>query len=109
MTQTALAPLPSQDILFDALRRVMDPEIGMNIVDLGLIYLLEVDTENQKVTIEMTMTSPACPMSEMILDDVDVVLSEQLPESAAREVRLVWEPPWHPSMMCEEARKHFGW
>ena len=109
MTTTSSDHLPQQDVLLDALRRVMDPEIGMNIVDLGLIYLLDIDAENHKVTIEMTMTSPACPMSEMILDDVDVVLSEQLPESAAREVRLVWEPPWHPSMMCEEARKHFGW
>lgn len=109
MTQTTSLPLPQHDDLLDALRRVMDPEIGMNIVDLGLIYLLDIDAENNKVTIDMTMTSPACPMSEMILDDVDVVLNEQLPETAEREVRLVWEPPWHPSMMCEEARKHFGW
>ncbi len=81
----------------------------MNIVDLGLIYHLDIAADGRSLTLEMTMTSPACPMGEMIVEDVEAVLREQLPASLQSEVRLVWEPPWSPALMSEEARKHFGW
>ena len=85
----------------------MDPEIGLNIVDLGLIYSIE--ETPQGVQVEITMTSPACPMSEGILEEVEAVLEACLPPSATVAVHLVWEPPWSPALMSEEAREHFGW
>ena len=81
----------------------------MNIVDLGLIYRIDAADNGNAVTIEMTMTSPACPMGEMIVEEVEAVLRELLPESVQADVRLVWSPPWSPVLMSEEARKHFGW
>ena len=98
---------PDSESLRNALRKVIDPEVGMNIVDLGLVYRIEMTGD--QVIVEMTMTSPACPMGEMIVEDVEAVLRERLPDSVQREVRLVWSPPWSPALMNEEARKHFGW
>lgn len=89
------------------LRRVIDPEVGINIVDMGLIYRVESLPEH--VLIEMTMTSPACPMGEMIEDDARAALAAGLSPERKVELRLVWEPPWEPSMMTESAREHFGW
>lgn len=101
--------LPDPDTLRQALRSVIDPEAGMNIVDLGLIYRIETAEDGQSVSVDMTMTSPACPMGEMIVEDVTAVLREQLPDSVQAEVRLVWEPPWSPALMSEDARRHYGW
>jgi len=95
------------EMLRTALRKVIDPEVGMNIVDLGLIY--HIATESDSVIVEMTMTSPACPMGEMIVEDVETVLRDLLPATVKPDVRLVWSPPWSPSLMSEEARGHFGW
>lgn len=89
------------------LRQVIDPEVGMNIVDLGLVY--RVDASAERVLIEMTMTSPACPLGEMITDEVEDLLTRALPKTCAAGVRLVWEPPWNPSMMDEATKQHFGW
>ena len=91
----------------DALRQVMDPEVGMNIVDLGLVYRLERTATG--VQVDMTMTSPACPMSEGILAEVEAVLEACLPGEASVEVKLVWEPAWSAELMSEAARSSFGW
>ncbi|UCV28268.1 metal-sulfur cluster assembly factor [Ferribacterium limneticum] len=91
-----------------ALRKVVDPEVGANIVDLGLIYRIEFDGP-AKLLIEMTMTSPACPMGEMIVDDAYAELDRVLPADCQPEIRLVWEPPWAPSMMSEKCRLSLGW
>lgn len=101
------APTPDAEAIRSALRLVMDPEVGMNIVDLGLIYKIE--CEPGKVYIEMTMTSPACPLADMILDDIDSVLDPMLPPEVDIRVELVWDPPWTPERMAPEAREHFGW
>jgi len=95
------------DVLRTILRRVSDPEVGINIVDLGLIY--RIDIAPQEIRITMTMTSPACPMGDMIMDDIDAVLDAALPPDIKVAVDLVWEPPWSPEMMTAEAREHFGW
>lgn len=87
------------------LRQVIDPEVGMNIVGLGLVY--RVDIAPGRLMIEMTMTSPACPMGDMIVENA--ALAKVLPATLEPEVRLVWEPPWNPSMMDEATRQHFGW
>ena len=91
-----------------ALRKVVDPEVGANIVDLGLIYRIEFDGP-AKLLIEMTMTSPACPMGEMIVDDAYAELDRVLPADCQPEIRLVWEPPWAPAMMSEKCRLSLGW
>ncbi|CAG4885082.1 Fe-S protein maturation auxiliary factor SufT [Georgfuchsia toluolica] len=98
---------PDPDEIRNALLQVVDPEAGMNIVDLGLIYRIEVAAD--MVTVEMTMTSPACPMGDMITAEVEQVLRELLPDSVRCDVRLVWSPAWDPSLMSEQARQHFGW
>lgn len=107
MNNETAKPLPDQDAIRTLLRRVIDPEVGMNIVDLGLVYRVDVGPE--RVLIEMTMTSPACPLGEMITDEVKDVLARALPPSCKAEVRLVWEPPWQQSMMSEAGKRHFGW
>lgn len=99
--------LPDPDALRAALRDVVDPEVGMNIVDLGLIY--GIDLTPGGLRLEMTMTSPACPMGEMILEEVEDRLRCLLPEGFPLQVDLVWEPPWEPARMSDEARQHFGW
>ena len=97
---------PSAEGVRNLLRRIIDPEVGVNVVDLGLIY--DIDAGDGTIRIDMTMTSPACPMGEMILDEVRAVLADKLPGWPA-EVALVWEPPWNPSMMSERTRQNFGW
>ncbi len=91
----------------DILRQIIDPEVGMNIVALGLIY--RIDIAPDQLTIEMTMTSPACPMGTMLVDDVCAALLEALPAGIEADVRLVWDPPWNPSLMEQAAKQHFGW
>ena len=96
-----------QDQVRDILRKVVDPEVGINIVELGLIYRIE--SMPAHVLIEMTMTSPACPMGDLIEDDARQELARGLQPGRQVDLRLVWEPPWDPSMMSESARTHFGW
>jgi len=107
MNSETAKPLPDEAAIRNLLRRVIDPEVGMNIVDLGLVY--RVDAGADGVLIEMTMTSPACPLGEMITDEVKDVLARALPPAFEADVRLVWEPPWQQSMMSEAGRQHFGW
>lgn len=98
---------PNEDLVRDVLREVMDPEAGMNIVDLGLVYGIEVS--DQGVKVQMTMTSAACPMADMIVDDVHAALERTLPRDTPIEVEMVWDPPWTPERMSGFAREHFGW
>ncbi len=88
-------PLTETDIL-DALRQVIDPELGQNIVDLGLIYSLNIT--GAKILVTMTLTTPGCPMHESICWGVKCALLN-LEGVDDAEVELVWDPPWHPSMM----------
>lgn len=91
----------------DILRQVIDPEVGRDIVSLGLVYRVRLAPGS--LVIEMTMTSPACPMGEMIVGDAHAALKKALPDTIEPDIRLVWEPPWNPSMMDEATRQHFGW
>ncbi len=102
-----LAVLPSEERVREALRSVDDPEVGMNIVDLGLVY--RVDITPKRVRVELTMTTPACPMGELITDNARRAVAAALPQDLAVEVVLVWEPPWTPDRMSESARQTFGW
>jgi len=90
-----------------ALKAVEDPEAGMSVLDLGLVYGIAL--EAGKVTVEMTMTSPACPAAPYIVDEAAAAIRAIAPEGTDVEVQLVWEPPWTPERMSEEARTRFGW
>ncbi|MEP7181637.1 MAG: metal-sulfur cluster assembly factor [Betaproteobacteria bacterium] len=93
--------------VYDALRQVDDPEAGMNIVDLGLVYLVEV--RDNAVRIEMTMTTPACPVADMLVEQSRDAVAAMVPAGTSVDVELVWEPIWNPSMMTGVAKDHFGW
>jgi metal-sulfur cluster biosynthetic enzyme len=99
--------MPTEDDIRKLLRQVVDPEVGANIVDLGLIY--RIDLSPELLHIDLTMTSPACPMSEMIVDEAREILEESLPKNCRVELCLVWEPPWRPDMMSERTRSNLGW
>ena len=90
----------------EALRHVVDPEIGVNIVDLGLVYRIEV--EETRVRIAMTMTSPACPLVDYLTDLVTSAIRERVPDVVDVDINLEWEPPWDPDMMSDEARRQLG-
>jgi metal-sulfur cluster biosynthetic enzyme len=97
----------SEDDVRAALKMVEDPEAGMSVLDLGLVYGIAL--EPGKVCVDMTMTSPACPASEYIVDEAAAAIRAAAPEGTEVEVRLVWEPPWSPERMSEEAQQRFGW
>lgn len=94
-----------QDAL-DALRRVIDPEVGLDVVALGLVYGL--DVHDGAIDVELTMTTPACPLGEQIVADAEAQLGA-LPGVTAVRVELVWSPPWTPARMSPEARRLLGW
>lgn len=96
-----------EDTVRDALRSVIDPEAGLNIVDLGLVYGIAVTDAG--VAVEITMTSAACPMAEMIVADAHAAVTTALPAGTPVAVDLVWDPPWTPERMSGLAREQFGW
>ena len=91
----------------EALREVIDPEVGVNIVDLGLVYRVELGP--RRLLVEITMTSPACPMGALVCDEVLAVAQEVAPVDMPVEVALVWESPWSPAMMSDAAREVLRW
>jgi metal-sulfur cluster biosynthetic enzyme len=93
--------------VYDALRGVDDPEAGMNVVDLGLVYAVRVDTGG--IEVDMTMTTPACPVSEMLVEQARSAVEAVVPAGTRVQVNLVWDPIWNPSMMSSTARDFFGW
>ena len=93
--------------ILDALRRVVDPEVAMTIVDVGLIY--GVTAANGKVHVVLTMTSAACPVTGLIIEEVETELDRAVPPEWLIEVELVWEPPWTPERMSERSRRFMGW
>ena len=102
----SVQPLDDETVR-DALRSVDDPEAGMNIVDLGLIY--EIAVEAGKVAVDMTMTTQACPMTDMIMEQSRAAIEGVAPSGTEIDLRLVWDPPWTPDKMSGMAREFFGW
>jgi len=88
------------------LKTVYDPEIPVNIYDLGLIYGVDVD-DKKNVSITMTLTAPGCPLADFIVEDVKMKI-ESIPEISTVEVKLVFEPEWHKDLMSEEAKLELG-
>lgn len=94
--------MPDKEKIIEALKEVYDPEIPINIVDLGLIYGVEI--QDGKVKIKMTLTAPGCPLAASIAEAVKYrVMDVEGVESV--DVELVWDPPWNPSMISEEGKE----
>ncbi len=96
----------NKDEVMAALKKCYDPEIPINIVDLGLVY--NVDIEDGKVNVRMTLTAPGCPMHTSISQDVEYKVRKVAGVTDAK-VEVVWEPPWTPDKMTEVAKKMLGW
>jgi metal-sulfur cluster biosynthetic enzyme len=97
--------MPTKDEVIDALRQVEDPELGMDIVDLGLLYDVEVHGPRVKVT--HSLTSMGCPVGPMIQEDIHRVTSE-LDGVEDVDVELTWDPPWSPERMSDDAKFILG-
>lgn len=97
--------MPTKDDVVEALRQVEDPELGMDIVELGLYYDTEIDGAN--VHVKHTLTSIGCPVGPMIQEDIHRAVAE-LPGVENVEVELTWDPPWTPERMSEDAKFILG-
>jgi metal-sulfur cluster biosynthetic enzyme len=102
---------PTADLVRAIIREnVYDPEIGLNVVDLGLIYDVEMTEENgsNKVSVVMTLTSPGCPVGPHIISGVQKYVHDAFPELSEISVHVVWDPLWNPDMMTQEAKDQLG-
>ncbi len=96
----------TEEQVMDALREVYDPELGLNIVDLGLVY--GVDIADNQVNVTMTLTTPGCPLHNTMARGAEMAV-RRLPGVESATVRVVWDPPWTPERMSETARQQLGW
>ena len=96
----------TQEMVMEALKEVYDPEIPVNVVDLGLIYGVEI--EGDRVRVRMTMTTPGCPLYGIMTASAQQHI-EEISGVESAEVELVWDPPWTPARMSELGRRALGW
>ncbi len=96
-----------QERVIEVLKTVFDPEIPVNIYDLGLIYRIELNEDNTELSVDMTLTAPNCPAADFIVEDVKQKL-ETITGIEKVEVNLVFEPEWDKDMMSEEAKVELG-
>ena len=99
--------LEMQERVIEVLKTVFDPEIPVNIYDLGLIYRVELNEDNTELSVDMTLTAPNCPAADFIVEDVRQKL-ETITGLEKVEVNLVFEPEWDKDMMSEEAKMELG-
>jgi len=100
MTETVVTTASADDV-FEAMHDVVDPELGINVVDLGLVYAVQVDDDNI-ATIDMTLTSAACPLTDVIEDQTRAALDGIVAEY---RVNWVWMPPWGPDKITDDGRE----
>ncbi|MFA7097004.1 MAG: metal-sulfur cluster assembly factor [Gammaproteobacteria bacterium] len=93
--------------ILDILRQVIDPEIGLNIVDLGLVYAARY--EDGAIHVLLTLTSPVCPLGAHVREQAEQALRTAFADAAAINVTLVWDPPWTPDRMSPAAKRQLGW
>jgi metal-sulfur cluster biosynthetic enzyme len=93
--------------ILDALCRVVDPEVAMHIVDVGLVY--GVTVSEGMLHVQVTMTSAACPVADVIVQDIERELEAAVPGNLLVHVELVWFPPWTPDRMSLSAKRFMGW
>ncbi|HET6916287.1 MAG TPA: iron-sulfur cluster assembly protein [Acidimicrobiales bacterium] len=97
-----------QSAVLDGLRGVFDPELGLDVVSLGLVYGID-EEEDGRVIVEMTLTTPGCPVSEMLPSEANEAVANSLaPLGRTAEVRVVWDPPWTPERLSDEAATYLG-
>jgi len=94
-------------VIAQALKQVVDPEVALDIVDVGLVYGAVV--ADGRLDVRLTMTSAACPVVDIIVADAEDALDAALPPELKIHVELVWEPPWTPQRMSSRARNFMGW
>lgn len=104
---TSIAAMPSEEIVRNGLRAVLDPEVGMNIVDLGLVRAIRLAPG--EVEVDLGLTSPACPMGEMLVDEVLDCISSMAQRGDRINVNVLEDFVWDPSLMSPSARAAFGW
>jgi metal-sulfur cluster biosynthetic enzyme len=97
----------SEEDILQTLHGVNDPEVGVNIVDLGFVYSTEIQGDNVRVV--MTMTTPACPMHSYLTEEVREAILGQYDGVENVSVELVWDPPWSPQMISERGKRQLGW
>jgi len=95
----------TEEKVYETLSDIYDPEIPVDIVNLGLVYGVEI--QNDVVNVNMTMTSPGCPAATQIVTEAKLLL-EDLPEVSGANIEIVWDPPWEPSMMSDDAKESLG-
>jgi metal-sulfur cluster biosynthetic enzyme len=106
---TAEERLPTEEEVRRTLKSVYDPELGISIVDLGLVYGVQIDDDTRNVIIDMTLTTPACPLGPIIKTQAHSVLSNAYPAVNDVDINLVWSPRWDPrTMASEEAKAELG-
>ncbi len=98
--------MPAETEIRAALHDVLDPEVGVNVVDLGLVYGVVVDDAG--VHIALTMTTPSCPLTETLIRDTNDALRRRGVVGPI-DVKIVWEPPWSPDRMTDAAKRQLGW
>ncbi|NWG21827.1 MAG: metal-sulfur cluster assembly factor [Chloroflexi bacterium] len=101
----------TEELVRSALKNVFDPEIGMDIVSLGLVYNVDIQDGGRRVAVDMTLTTPACPAGPQILGQAKREvenLNQVYSNLEDVQINLVWTPFWNPSMMSEEAREELG-
>ena len=100
---------PDPDAIWRELAAIPDPEFGISIVDLGLVYGVQIDDDTKNVIIVMTLTTPACPLGPVIKTQAETVLSHRFPAINGVDINLVWTPRWDPRIMAsEEAKAELG-
>jgi metal-sulfur cluster biosynthetic enzyme len=97
--------MPTKDEVVEALRAVEDPELGMDIVELGLLY--DVEVEGLRVKVTHTLTSMGCPVGPLIQENVDQIVRE-MPDVEDVDIELTWDPPWTPEKMSDDAKFILG-
>jgi metal-sulfur cluster biosynthetic enzyme len=114
-TATAVPPAPatgtgphseSERLITENLKQIYDPEIPMNIVDLGLIYGFEWSGDDVKL--KMTLTAPGCPVAGILAEEVKAAI-EKVPQVHSATVEMIWDPPWSPDRMSDFAKRQFGY
>jgi metal-sulfur cluster biosynthetic enzyme len=98
--------MPTKEEVVQALHQVEDPELGMDIVELGLLY--DVEVEGPKVKVTYSLTSMGCPAGPMIDDDIRNVVQAEFPDIEQLETEVTWEPPWTPERMSDDAKFILG-
>ena len=97
----------TEEEVINVLKTIYDPEIPVNIYDLGLVYNIDISEDND-IQVDMTLTSPACPVAETLPPMIEQAIRLQIAESKMAVVQVVWEPPWDQSKMSESAKLELG-